>query len=82
MRDLGRQRRAPRRSQIQEYGLARGIRAAHRRGEEEGLSEDEIAFYDALVQNESAVEVTGNDHLRVIAHELLDSLRGNTSVDW
>ena len=63
-------------------GLAKDIRAAHRRGEEEELSEDEIAFYDALAQNESAVEVMGNDQLRVIAHELLDSLKGNASVDW
>ena len=63
-------------------GLAKDIRAAHRRGEEEGLSQEEIAFYDALAQNESAVEVMGNDHLRVIAHELLNSLKGNASVDW
>ena len=63
-------------------GLARDIRAAHRRGDEEGLSQEEIAFYDALAQNESAVEVMGNDHLRVIAHELLDGLKGNASVDW
>ena len=63
-------------------GLARDIRAAHRRGEEEGLSPEEIAFYDALAQNESAVEVMGNDHLRVIAHELLSSLKSNASVDW
>ena len=63
-------------------GLAKDILAAHRRGEEEGLSEEEIAFYDALAQNESAVEVMGNDHLRVIAHELLNSLKSNASVDW
>ena len=62
--------------------LAREIRAAHRRGEEDGLSQEEISFYDALAQNESAVEVMGNDHLRVIAHELLTSLKGNASVDW
>ena len=62
--------------------LAKEIRAAHQRGEEEGLSQEEISFYDALAQNESAVEVMGNDHLRVIAHELLNSLRGNVSVDW
>ena len=62
--------------------LAKDIRAAHQRGEEEGLSQEEISFYDALAQNESAVEVMGNDHLRVIAHELLDSLRSNVSVDW
>ena len=62
--------------------LAKDIRAARRRGEEEGLSQEETSFYDALAQNESAVEVMGNDHLRVIAHELLNSLRSNASVDW
>ena len=63
-------------------GLAKDIRAAHQRGEEDGLSQDEIAFYDALALNESAVEVMGNDHLRVIAHELLNSLKSTASVDW
>ena len=62
--------------------LARDIRAAHRRGEEEGLSQEEISFYDALAQNKSAVEVMGNDHLRVIAHELLSNLKSTASVDW
>jgi type I restriction enzyme, R subunit len=62
--------------------LARDIREARVRGEEEGLSPDEVAFYDALAQNESAVEVMGNDQLRVIAHELLENLRKNASVDW
>ena len=62
--------------------LAKDIRAAHQRGEEEGLSQEEISFYDALAQNESAVEVMGNDQLRVIAHELLESLKSNASVDW
>ena len=62
--------------------LAKDIRAAHRRGEEEGLSEEEISFYDALAQNESAVELMGNDQLRVIAHELLSKLKSNASVDW
>ena len=47
-----------------------------------GLSDDEIAFHDALAANESAVEVMGDDQLRVIAHELLTSLRSNASVDW
>ena len=68
---------------IQELiGIAREIRAAHQRGEEEGLSQEEIAFYDALAQNESAVAVMGNDHLRVIANELLSGLKSNASVDW
>ena len=68
---------------IQELiGLAKDIRAAHRRGEEEGLSQEEISFYDALAQNESAVQVMGNDKLRVIAQELLNHLKSNASVDW
>ena len=68
---------------IQELiNLAKDIRAAHRRGEEEGLSREEISFYDALAKNESAVEVMGNDQLRVIAHELLSNLKNNASVDW
>ena len=62
--------------------LARDIRAARNRGEEQGLSDEEIAFYDALAENESAVEVMGDDKLRVIAHELLMSLRDNVAVDW
>ena len=62
--------------------LAKDIRAAHERGEEEGLSQEEISFYDALAQNESAVEIMGNDQLRVIAQELLNSLKTNASVDW
>ena len=62
--------------------LAKDIRAAHDRGEEAGLSREEIAFYDALAENESAVEVMGNDHLRVILQELLRGLKSNASVDW
>lgn len=62
--------------------LAKEIRAAHQRGEDEGLSEEEISFYDALAQNESAVEVMGNEQLRIIAHELLGGLRNNATVDW
>src|SRR5690606_25669992 len=53
--------------------LARDIRAAHQRGEESGLSDEEYAFYMALAENNSAVEVMGNDQLMVIAHELLVS---------
>ena len=62
--------------------LARDIREARKRGEAEGLSEDEIAFYDALAENASAVEVMGNTSLKVIAHELMTSLKSNISVDW
>jgi type I restriction enzyme R subunit len=62
--------------------LAKDLQAARRRGEEQGLTEEEIAFYDALAQNESAIQALGNDKLRVIAHELLEQLRENATVDW
>ncbi len=62
--------------------LAQDIRAARNRGEEQGLSLDEIAFYDALAENASALQVMGDNKLRVIAHELLVSLRENVAVDW
>jgi type I restriction enzyme R subunit len=62
--------------------LARDIREARKRGEDEGLTPEEIAFYDALAENQSAVDVLGNDHLKVIAHELLISLKSNVTVDW
>jgi type I restriction enzyme R subunit len=62
--------------------LAKEVRAARRRGEDEGLSQDEIAFYDALAESASAVELMGNDSLKVIAHELLVSLKGSVTVDW
>ena len=62
--------------------LAKDIRAARARGEETGLSDDEIAFYDALAENDSARQVMGEPALRVIAHELVAVIKGNVSVDW
>lgn len=62
--------------------LAKDIRAARSRGEEAGLSDEEIAFYDALADNESARTAMGEPALRVIAQELVNSVRGNISVDW
>ena len=62
--------------------LAKDIRAARQRGEEQGLSDEEIAFYDALAENDSAVQMMGDDKLKLIAHELLMSLRENVTVDW
>lgn len=62
--------------------MARDLRAARDRGEEEGLLPEEIAFYDALADNESAVQVLGNDQFKIIAHELLKGLRANATVDW
>jgi len=62
--------------------LAKDIRAARQRGEEEGLSQEEIAFYDALAENESAVDVMGDEQLRVIAHELLKNVKNSVTIDW
>ncbi len=62
--------------------LAKDIRTSRQRGEEQGLSEDEIAFYDALAENDNAIQIMGDDKLKLIAHELLISLRENVSVDW
>jgi type I restriction enzyme, R subunit len=62
--------------------LAKDLREARKRGEDSGLSPEEVAFYDALADNQSAVKVLGNEQLKVIAHELLSSLRANVSVDW
>ena len=63
-------------------GLARDLRAAGARGEALGLSEDELAFYDALGVNDSAVRVLGDRALRGIARELVETVRSNVTVDW
>lgn len=63
-------------------GLARTIREAARRGEEQGLSEEEVAFYDALADNASAREVMKDDTLKLIARELADRIRAKASLDW
>jgi type I restriction enzyme R subunit len=62
--------------------IAKEIRDARYRGEELGLSEDEMAFYDALAENESAREVMGDKQLAVIALELLRAVRANVTIDW
>lgn len=62
--------------------LAKDMREAHRRGEDLGLTDDEVAFYDALEVNDSAVKVLGEPTLRNIARELVDSVRRNVTIDW
>ena len=62
--------------------LAHDIRAHAARATELGLSQEEVAFYEALAENESAVQAMGDEKLRIIAHELLGSLRNNVTVDW
>lgn len=58
------------------------MRQAHERGEKLGLSEKELAFYDALETNGNAVKVLGDDTLKKIAMELLDTVRRSTTIDW
>ncbi|WP_244529147.1 MULTISPECIES: DUF3387 domain-containing protein [Rhizobiaceae] len=68
---------------IQELiALAKEMQAASARGEEMGLTPEEIAFYDALAGNDNAVEAMGSEQLRVIAHELVEQMRGSVTVDW
>ena len=62
--------------------LAREMREANARGEQLGLTEDELAFYDALETNDSAVQVLGDETLRDIARELVETVRGNVTIDW
>jgi len=62
--------------------LAKEVRDARNRGEETGLTPEEIAFYDALADNKSAVDILGNDQLKIIVHELLKGLKANVSIDW
>ena len=62
--------------------MARKFQAAATRGEQLGLSEDEIRFYDALAHNESALRELSDETLKKIAHQLTESLRQNLTVDW
>ncbi len=62
--------------------MAKKFREAAARGEQLGLNDDEIRFYDALVNNESAVRELSDKTLKTIAHELTENLRKNLSVDW
>jgi type I restriction enzyme R subunit len=62
--------------------LAREMQRSRLRGEELNLTPEEIAFYDALAENESAVAAMGDEKLRVIAGELVEQLRSNVTVDW
>ncbi len=63
-------------------GLAREMREASARGDVLGLSDDELAFYDALGVNDSAVQVLGDQTLRDIARELVETVRSNVTIDW
>lgn len=62
--------------------MAKKFREAARRGEQLGLSDDEVRFYDALANNESAVKELADETLKRIAHELTENLKKNITVDW
>jgi type I restriction enzyme R subunit len=62
--------------------LAKDIRAADQRGERMNLQVDELAFYDVLADNPTAETVLGDQTLKSIAHELVEGVRKNTSIDW
>ena len=62
--------------------LARAMREAAKRGEKLRLTEEELAFYDALGTSDSAVAVLGEKGLRAIAQELTETIRRNVSIDW
>jgi type I restriction enzyme R subunit len=62
--------------------IAKDMRESLQRGEEMGLTQDEVAFYTALAANNSAVEMMGDDKLRLIAHELVTKVKANIGVDW
>jgi len=62
--------------------LAKQMRKANKRGESLKLTEDEVAFYDALEVNDSAVKVLGDETLRSIARELVKTVRNNVTIDW
>jgi type I restriction enzyme R subunit len=62
--------------------LAKEMRQADARGESLNLTEDELAFYDALETNDSAVKVLGDETLRAIARELVAAVRANVTIDW
>ncbi|MCI0627791.1 MAG: type I restriction endonuclease subunit R, partial [Acidobacteria bacterium] len=62
--------------------LAKDMRQAHQRGQNLGFSEEELAFYDALEVNDSAVKVLGDETLKTIARELVETVRRNVTIDW
>jgi type I restriction enzyme R subunit len=62
--------------------LAKDLDAATKRGEDMGLTDDEVAFYDALAKNESALKAMGDDKLKLIAAELITQVKKSVTIDW
>ena len=68
---------------IQELiNIAKQIKEADKEGEKLGLTQDEVAFYNALEVNDSAVQVLGDETLKIIAREIADKVRANATIDW
>jgi type I restriction enzyme R subunit len=68
---------------IQELiNIAKEIKEADKEGERLGLTKDEVAFYNALEVNDSAVMVLGDNQLKEIAREITDKVRANATIDW
>ncbi|HWA41798.1 MAG TPA: type I restriction enzyme endonuclease domain-containing protein, partial [Hypericibacter adhaerens] len=63
-------------------GIAKDLRQADTRGEKLNLTPDEVAFYDALEVNDSAVKVLGDENLRIIAQELVAAVKRSVTIDW
>ena len=78
------QNRAIETAQVMEelIAMAKQFREASKRGDHLGLNDDEVKFYDALTNNESAVRELSDETLKKIAHELTENLRRNLKVDW
>lgn len=68
--------------QVAEIELSKQMRDAHQRGTQLGLAEDEVAFYDAVAQNDAAVMELGDETLKSIARELVKAVRESASIDW
>jgi type I restriction enzyme R subunit len=62
--------------------LAKEIKAADKRAKDLGLNDNEMAFYDALEVNDTAVQVLGDDQLRIIAREIAQKVKANATIDW
>ena len=62
--------------------VAHKLKAAADRGEELNLTNDEVCFYDALIQNNSAEDLMGDEKLKIIATELVNTVRRSVSIDW
>ena len=73
---------SPCQNALEMIALAKDLREASRRGEKLGLTDDEVAFYDALEVNDSAVAVPGDETLRLIAQELVKAVRNSITIDW